>query len=286
MFTIYLERIMENIQDSNRGLLISGELINNLRFADDIDLIQLEGTSLQNHANIINNEGKRTGLIINASKTKTMPFGEADIKLKIEDADIDCVKEFVYLGSLFTHDNDISKEIRRRIGKAHGAMAGFNRIWESKIISINTKLQILRACVFSVLLYAAESWTLRKIDTQKLLSFEMSCYRRILNIRWHHKISNERIRTTIGHHKTIIQIIIKRKLSLFGHICRMNDTRLVKQVVFGRIEGVNLRGRPRREWLDDIKTWCQDTINNLCHSAQDRERWRQIVKQAMDTNGQ
>ncbi|XP_047478509.1 uncharacterized protein LOC125031667 [Penaeus chinensis] len=286
IFIVYLERIMEDIQNNTSGFNISGQTINNLRFADDIDLIELDTRSLERSTYIVNREGKRTGLLINADKTKTMAFGtNNNINIKVEDKDIQCVEEFEYLGSLFTSDNDISREIKTRIGKACGAMGGFNKIWNSKVISITTKIQILRTCVFSILLYAAESWTLNKQDRNKLLAFEMNCYRRILNIKWFDRITNISIRDRLKCHETIVQIIIKRKMGLFGHICRKDDDRLVKNTAFGIAEGTNRRGRPRREWLDDIKDWSQSRIASLFHTAQNRANWRTLVKQAVDTNG-
>ena len=95
----------------------------------------------------------------------------------------------------------------------------------------------------------------------------MRCYRRILNVRWHKKITNEEIRKRMGSQRNIIQIIKERKLNLFGHICRMEDSRLVKEVVFGEMERKIKRGRPKREWLDDIKEWCNEEIHILKRKA-------------------
>jgi len=71
----------------------------------------------------------------------------------------------------------------------------------------------------------------------------------------------------MGSQRNIIQIIKERKLNLFGHICRMEDSRLVKEVVFGEMEGKIKRGRPKREWLDDIKEWCNEEIHILKRKA-------------------
>ena len=76
------------------------------------------------------------------------------------------------------------KEIKKIIAKALGVMAGFKNVWKSKEISVETKLSILTTCILSILLYACESWKLRKQDREKLMAFEMRCYRRILHIRW------------------------------------------------------------------------------------------------------
>ena len=217
----------------------------------------------------------------------TMVFGQENIEKELEvgGRSINNVTEFVYLGSLLTWENDCNKEIKRRIARATGAMAGFKTIWNSKHISTQTKISIIRTCVLSVLLYACETWTLRKKDKDSLLAFEMKCYRRILHIRWQQRITNVEVRRRVGNSRNIIQLIMERKLSLFGHICRMGDNRLVKCVVFGMMDGKTRRGRPSREWLDVVREWCQMDIYTLSRMAQDRTQWSEIVKRALDTNG-
>ena len=91
--------------------------------------------------------------------------------------------------------------------------------------------------MFSIALYACETWTLKKSDRQKLLAFEMYCYRRVLRISWMDKVTNKEVRNRIHAQEDIIQMIMRRKLNLFGHICRMNDKRLIKKIMFGRVDG-------------------------------------------------
>ena len=286
-FISYLERVMDSVRDNGTGVSVHGHKINNLKFADDIDLLEEDRDELQGNLERINEAGEAARLQINIEKTMTMVFGQESIeeKLEIGGRSIENVTEFVYLGSLLTWDNDCNKEIRRRIARATGAMAGFKTIWNSRHISTATKISIIRTCVMSVLLYACETWTLRKKDKDLLLAFEMKCYRRMLHIRWQQRITNVEVRRRVGNSRNIIQLIMKRKLSLFGHICRMGDDRLVKSVVFGMMDGQTRRGRPSREWLDDIKDWCQMDIHTLSRMAQDRTKWTGVVKHALDTNG-
>jgi hypothetical protein len=288
-FITYLERVMDRIKEKATGISIHGHKLSNLKFADDIDLIEESRDELQKNLRMLSTSGKAAGLSINGKKTKTMVFGQQQIgqELETEEGNVENVTEFEYLGSLITWDNDGTAEIKRRIGKATGAMAGFKNIWRSRNINVKTKLEILKTCVFSVLLYACETWTLKKADKDRLMAFEMRCYRRILHIWWQQKITNEEVRRRIGRKQNIVQTIMKRKLNLFGHICRMDDARLVKTVVFGMMEGTNRKGRPRREWLDDITEWCnKKDIQTIAGIAQDRQAWRKTVDDALDTNGQ
>src|SRR6218665_1154979 len=97
------------------------------------------------------------------------------MEIKVKDEVIENVKEFVYLRSLLTWNNDCTEEMKRRIAKARGVMAGLNTIWNSKQISYKTKLNVLKTCVFSTALYACEAWTIKKTDKEKILAFEMYC---------------------------------------------------------------------------------------------------------------
>ena len=139
--------------------------------------------------------------------------------------------------------------------------------------------------MFSLLLYASETWTLKEADRKKLLAFEMKCYRRILRVSWQDMITNVDIRKQIERQETIIDNIKRRKLRLFGHICRMDDNRLIKQTVFSRMNGKSKRGRPCREWLDDILEWCGRSGQDLSHLAQDRRQWKNIIRSVVGPNG-
>jgi hypothetical protein len=286
-FIAYLERMMEVIQDNGTGISIQGEMINNLRFADDIDLIEESSEALQKNVNLLEEAGRNSSLNINIEKTKTMVFGKTEIEkeIVIQKKIIENVEEFIYLGSLLTSDNNCTKEIKRRIAKAKGVMTGFNTIWKSKTISYATKLKILKTCVFSTALYACETWTLKKTDAGKILAFEMYCYRRILHLNWKQKITNIEVRKRLNIKEDLMQAIMKRKLGMFGHICRMKNNRKLKTVMTGMMEGKGRRGRPCREWLDDIKDWCQSDIYSLTQLAQDRDVWRKMINCALDTYG-
>ena len=163
-----------------------------------------------------------------------MVLGDRKIEQEIQigGKNVENVDKFEYLGSLITWDNNCSEEIRRRIGKAAGTMASLRHVWNGKKLTIQNKLRILTTCVFSVLLYASETWTLKETDKKKLLAFEIKCYRRILRISWKDMIRNEDIRKTIAREETIIDTIKKRKLRLFGHICKVQLIQKSSKIFF------------------------------------------------------
>ena len=95
-------------------------------------------------------------------------------------------------------------------------------IWKSKAITLETKLSILKTCVFSTMLYGCETWTVTKRYESRILSFERKCYRKILRIGWTQKVTNEELYRKIQLAETLLQKVIQRKLRLFGHICRLS----------------------------------------------------------------
>ena len=181
-------------------------------------------------------------------------FGVRKIEQEIQigSKNVENVDKFKYLGSLINWDNNCSEEIRRRIGRAAGTVVSRRHLWNGKKLTIQNKLRVLTTCVFSVLLYISETWTLKETDKKKLLAFEIKCYPRVLRISWKDMIKNEDIRKVIGK-KTIVGTLKKRQLRLFGYICRLNENRLTKQTVFPKTDGEPRRSRPCTECLDDAK---------------------------------
>ena len=113
----------------------------------------------------------------------------------------------------------------------------------------------------------------------------MYCYRRILHLSWTEKVTNVEVRKRLKIREDLMQAVMRRKLNLFGHICRMDNSRKIKGVMVGIMEGTGKRGRPSREWLDDIRDWCQKDVHSLSTIAQDRSEWKAMVKCAVGTYG-
>lgn len=253
------------------GVMVQGKEIKDLRFADDIDQISENRDHLQEQVKELNKSGQDFGLFINMDKTKVMVMGEtSEVDIQINGQKLECVEQFVYLGSLITKDNDCSKEIRRRIGIANGSFGALNKIWKSGEVSITKKLMMLESCVMSALMYACETWTMKKNDRDRLNAFEMKCYRKMLGVKRQDKVRNEDIRKKLGKMRPIAERVVDRKMELFGHICRMNDDRLIKLVLFAKVEGKRKRGRPKKKWIDDIKERCGTTLQEARQLACDR----------------
>ena len=130
---------------------------------------------------------------------------------------IEDVDRFVYSGA------NISEEIKRRIQLATGVYGDLKTIWKDNNIKLDIKVPLLRTCVFSVLLYAVETWAINKTDEKRILAFENRCYRWLLRIKWKDHVTNKEVHEQIGRPVSLITIIKYRKLELFGHVTRMHD---------------------------------------------------------------
>ena len=261
LFITILKRAMDGVTNSKTGISIQGMRINNLRFADDIVLLEENPEDLSGTIDRLCNDCRPYGMMLNLSKTKTMVFGERNMgeTLKVNGEEIQNVEEFTYLGSTITYDLDCKKEVTLRFAKAKRVLMALDTIWKSKEISLMSKLAILRTCVFSTPLHACEAWVVTAEIQRKILAFERICYRKVLRIGWKQRIRNEELYDRIHLKETLLQKVIRRRLRLFGHICRIDKNRKIKDIMLGMADGTNKKGRPHREWLDDIRQWCQET---------------------------
>ena len=279
---IFLENIMaESLVELESPLAISGREINNLRFADDIDLLHGSSSDLNTHTKKVDKTSCRYGMEISLEKTKTMVSGAQDsIDVCIRDYHLEQVAEFIYLGATQTEDGTSLKEVKVRIAKATAALARLKRIWRDRNISMPSKLHLLRSLVISVFLYAAESWTLNTEIEKRINAFEMNCYRRLLNIHYTSHTTNVQVRGLVtkhlGRHDSLLTVAKKRKLRWFGHVMRAKGT-LANIILQGTVEGTRKRGRPKRMWKDDVKDWTGRTMGDLLRLAEDRTEWNRIV---------
>lgn len=140
------------------------------------------------------------------------------------------VSEFEYLCSLITWNGDgDSRKVWEGI-----CSIGLNRLWDAGDVSrVGTKLQLLRVCIFRVLLYASETWTLKKEDGRRLRAFEMKCCKRLLDVKWFHFGTNNEIKKRVHLTDNVLTTIKRRKARLFGQKFRMNDDRLLKVMMLG-----------------------------------------------------
>ena len=164
VFITDLERAMDRIKSKEKGISVQGMCINNLGFADDVDILEKDAMELEHTTQMLNDEAKKYGLFMNSEKTKRMVFGDKDIthRIVVEGVQLENVERFTYLGSNMTYDLDCKSEIKIRIAKGTAMLKALDKIWKSSAISTKTKIGVPRTCVFSNMMYGCETWVLTK----------------------------------------------------------------------------------------------------------------------------
>ena len=164
---------------------------------------------------------------------------------------METVRDFILGGSKITADGDCSHEIKRHLLLGRKAMTNLDSIFKSRDITLPTKVRIVKAMVFPVLMYGCESWTIKKAESQRTDDFELWCWRRLLRVPWTARRSNQSILKEISPEYSLEGLMLKLKLQYFGHLMRRTDS-LEKTLKLGKIEDWRRRGRQRMRWLDGI----------------------------------
>lgn len=217
---------------------------------------------------------KKYGLKINGDKCKVISDEELH-EITVDDKAIDKVQEFVFLGSVLP---GTSSDINRRIALATVAFGKLKKnIWAHKTIPMKLKIRLYYALIIPIATYSCATWTLKKEDSRKLRVFENNCLRIMLQIKLSDRISIEKIHKKAGTTNNIVNIVKKQRLTWFGHICRLPENSMVKNIFKDDFTKKRESGRPPKRWIDQIK---EDTgLPPLTAEkySKDRVRWRRHV---------
>ena len=184
------------LEEAQAGIKIAGRNINNLRYADDTTLIAESEEELKSLLRKVKEESEKVGLKLSLQKTKIMASGpitswEIDGETReIDGETVETVSDFIFLGSKITTDGDCSHEIKICFLLGRKVMTNLDSIFKSRDITLPTKVRLVKAMVFPVVIYGCESWTVKKAECRRIDAFELWCWRRLLRVPWTARISN------------------------------------------------------------------------------------------------
>ena len=183
------------LQEAQARIKIAGKNINNLRYADDTTLMAESEEELKRLLMKVKEDSEKVGLKLNIQKSKIMASGPVT-SWQIDGETLETVEtvaDFIFLGSKITADGDCSHEIKRRLLLGRKVMTNLDSVFKSRDITLPTKVHLVKAMVFPVVMYGCEGWTEKKAECQRIGAFELWCWRRLLRVPWTARRSNQSI---------------------------------------------------------------------------------------------
>ena len=189
---------------------------------------------------------------------------------------VEAMMDFIFLSSKITADGDYSHNMRRRWLLGRKAMTNLDSIINNRNITLLTKVRLVKAMVFPVVIYGCESWTIKKSECWRIDAFELWCWRRLLRVPQTARRSNQSILKEISPEYSLEGLMLKLKLQSFGHLIRSADS-FEKTLMLGKIEGKRRRGWQRMRWLDSITDPMDMNLSKLREIVEDRGAWHATV---------
>ena len=224
------------LEEAEAGIKTAGRNINNLRYADDTTLMA-ESEELKSLLMNVKEQSEKVGLKLNVQKTKIMASGP----ITSWQIDGETVADFMFLGSKIAAHGDCSHEIKRHLLLGRKVMTNLDNILKSRDIPLSTKVHLVKAMVFPVVMYGYESWTIKKAECRRMDAFELWCWKKLLRVPWTARRSNQSILKEISPGCSLEGLMLKLKLQYFGHLMQRANS-FEKILMLGKIESRRRRG--------------------------------------------
>ena len=205
------------LEEAQAETKIARRKINNLRYADDTTLMAESEDELKSLLVKVKEESEKVGLKLNIHKTEIMASGPIT-SWEIDGEIVETVSDFIFSGSQITADGDCSHELKRLLLLGRKVMTNLDSILKSRDISLPTKVHLVKAMVFPVVMYGCESWTVRKAEHRRIDAFKLWCWRRLLRVPWTAGRSSQSILKEINPRCSLEGLMLKLKLQYFGHL--------------------------------------------------------------------
>ena len=209
----------------------------------------------------VKEESEKAGFKLNIQKTKTMASGPIT-SWEIDGKTMETVTDFIFLGSKITADGDCSHEIKRCLLLGRKVLTKLDSILKSRDITLLTKVHLVKAMVFPVVMYERESWTIKEAECRRIDAFELWCSRRLLRILWTARKSNQSILKEISPEYSLERLMLKLKLQYFGHLMWITNSS-EKALMLGKIEDGRRKRQQGMTWLNGITTSMDMSVSRL-----------------------
>ena len=225
------------LEEAQAGIKIARRNINNFRYADDTILMAESEEELKSLLMKVREESEK---VFNIQKTKIMASSPIT-SWQIDGETVETVSDLIFWDSKITADDDYSHEIKRRLLLERKVITNLDSILKSRDITLPTKVHLVKAMVFPVVMYGRESWTVKKVEHRRIDAFELWCWRRLLRVPWTARRSDQSILNEISPGCSLEGLMLRLKLQYFGHLMRKADL-FEKTLMLGKIEGGRRRG--------------------------------------------
>ena len=205
------------LEETQAGIKIAGRNINRLRYADDTTLMAEGEEELKSLLMKVKEESEKVGLKLNIQKTKIMASGPIT-SWEIDGETVETMADLIFPGSKITADGDCHHEIKRCLLLGRKVMTNLDSIFKSRDITLPTKVHLVKAMVFPVVMCGCESWTIKKAECQRIDAFELWCLRRLLRVPWTTRRSNQSILKEISPKCSLEGLMLSLRLQYVGHL--------------------------------------------------------------------